>query len=154
MISVTGILIIITVPEPQSVTLTSSNVFERADVTINCTLDFGQPVMEIELSLLVVDVQLSSQEMYTMRNLSDPNPVISGTTLTYSTVITSFSRSDSGNYSCVVTIMPHPNLIQLSSFYLNRTEKSMYNQTQVTTGNHWNECIIIIILYCYVYDAQ
>ena len=140
MISVTGIIIncVFTVPDPQLVTLTSSDVFEGDDVTINCTLEFDQPVMEIELSLLMVDVQLSSQETYTMRNLSDSNPVISGTTLTYSTVVNSFSRSDSGNYSCVVTIRPHPNLTQLSSFYLNRTEKSMSNQTQVTTGNHWS----------------
>ena len=95
--------------------------------------------MEIELSLLMVDVQLSRKGTDTTRNLSDSNPMISdsGTTLTYSTMVNSFSRSDSGNYSCIVTIRPLPKLIQPFLFYLNGTGRSMSNQTQVTTGNHW-----------------
>ena len=104
-------------------------------------MEFGQLVMESELSLLMVDVQLSRKGTYTMRNLSDSNPLISGTTLTYSTVVNSFSRSDSGNYSCVVTTRPHPNLEQPSSFYLNGTEKSVSIQALITTGRVSNEII-------------
>ena len=112
-------------------------------VTINCILEFGQLVMESELSLLMVDVQLARKGMDTMRNLSDSNPMTSGTTLTYSTVVNSFSRSDSGSYSCVVTIRPHPNLTEPFLFYLNGTGKSVSNQTQITTGNHWSIAILI-----------
>ena len=122
------------VPDPQLVTLISNDVLSGADVTINCTLEFGQLVMESELSLLIMDVQLSRKGTYTMRNLSDSNPLISGTTLTYSTVVNSFSRSDSGNYSCVVTIRSHPNLEQPSSYYLNGTGKSVSIQVLITTG--------------------
>lgn len=124
-----------TVPDPQSVTLTSSGVLNGADVTINCTVEFGQGVMESELSLLMVDVQLSRKGTDMMRNLSDSDPTISGTTLTYSTVVKSFRRSDAGNYSCVATIRPHPRLAQPSSLYLHGTGKLVSNQTQVTTGN-------------------
>ena len=137
-----------TVPDPQSVTLTSSDVLNGADVTINCTVEFGQGVMESELSLLMMDVQLSRMGT-DMRNLSDSNPTISGTMLTYSTVVNSFHRNDSGNYSCVATIRPHPTLAQPSSFYLNGTGKSVSNQTQITTGNHLNVSIHIDPLLLY-----
>ena len=97
-------------------------------------MKFSQSVTESELSLLVVDVQLSRKEMDTIKNLSDSYPMISGAILTYTTVVNSFSRSDSGNYSCVATIRPHPNLEQPSSFYLHGTGKLVSNQTRVTTG--------------------
>jgi hypothetical protein len=137
------------VPDPQSVTLTSGDVHDGADVTINCTVEFaiGQTVMESELLLLTVEVQLIVSRKGTdiMRNLSDSTSVVSGTTLIYSTVLNSFSRSDSGNYSCVATITPHQNSTQPSSFYLHGTGKSVSNKTQVTTGNHLS---IVIFVYC------
>ena len=107
--------------------------------------------MESELSLLMVDVQLSRKGTNTMRNLSDSNPKISGTTLIYTTVVTLFSRRDSGNYSCEATIRPHPNLEQPSSFYLHGTGKLVSNQTQVTTGSHYFKCILIHCVSIYDY---
>ena len=106
-------------------------------------MKFSQSVMESELSLLVVDVRLSRKETDTMTNLSYSYLTISdsGTTLTYSTVVNSFSRSDSGNYSCLVTIRPHPNLEQPSSFYLNGTGKSVSIQALITTGRVSNQII-------------
>ena len=81
-------------------------------------------VMESEVSLLMVDAQLSRDG--TMLNLS--NPEISGTTFTYTAIVNSFGRSDSGNYTCMATIRPQP-----SSVYLNGTGE-LSNATQVTTG--------------------
>ena len=107
--------------------------------------------MESELSLLMVDVQLSRKGTNNMRNLSDSNPKISGTTLIYTTVVTLFSRRDSGNYSCEATIRPHPNLEQPSSFYLHGTGKLVSNQTQVTTGSHYFKCILIHCVSIYDY---
>ena len=112
-------------------------------------MKFSQSVTESELSLLVVDVQLSRKEVGTMKNLSDSYPTISGATLIYTTVVNSFSRTDSGNYSCVVTIRPHPNLEQPSSFYLYGIGKLVSNQTQVTTGSNYFEFYCLSIYdYC------
>ena len=81
---------------------------------------------ESELSLLMVDAQLFMLRGGTTRNLSVTNQAMSGTTLTYTTVVNSFGRSDSGNYSCVVTIRP-------SSIYLYGAKELSY-EIQVTTG--------------------
>ena len=121
----------LTVPDPQSVILTTSggatSVFNGADVTVYCTVELGAAVMESELSLLMVDVQLSRGGII-MRNLS--NPTIFGTTLTYTTILNSFHRSDSGNYTCVATIRPKP----LSVYLYGSGELS--NHTRVTTGSY------------------
>ena len=71
-----------------------------SDVTINCTVKLDAAVMESELSLLAVDAQLSRDGV--TLNLS--NLIISGTSFTYTTVVNSFGRSDSGNYSCAASI--------------------------------------------------
>jgi hypothetical protein len=140
------------VPDPQFVTLTSGDVHDGADITINCTVEFGQTVMESEISLLMADMQLivSRRGIVTMRYLSNSSPTISGTTLTYSTVLNSFSRSDSGNYSCAATFTPHQISAQPSSFYLHRTGKSVSNKTQVTTGNHLS--VVICMHACMLYS--
>ena len=84
--------------------------------------------MESELSLLMVDARLS-RDGIKMRNLS--NPMIFGTTLTYTTVLNSFYRSDSGNYTCVATIRP-----KLFTVYLHGTGELSSNQIRVTTGSY------------------
>ena len=127
----------LTVPNPQSVTPTTSggatsvgttSVLNGADITVNCTVELGPGVMESELSLLMVDVQLSRDGII-MRNLS--NPMIFSTTLTYTTVLNPFFRSDSGNYTCVATIRPKPFAV-----YLYGTGKLSSNQIRVTTGSY------------------
>ena len=50
------------------------------------------------------------------RILNLPNPVISGTTFTFTTEVKSFSDSDVGNYTCSATVRPGP-----SSSYLTGT---------------------------------
>ena len=81
---------------------------------------------ESELSLLMADAQLFMLSGGATRNLSLTNQAISGTTLTFTTVVNSFGRSDSGNYSCVATI-------RSSSIYINGTLE-LSNEIQVTTG--------------------
>ena len=95
-------------------------------------LDPTATVMKSEFTLLdqVVDVELSRNA--TDNNIVLRNPILSGTTLTYSTVMNSFLRSDSGNYSCMVTIRR-----PASSVYIYGTGKLLVsNQTQVTTGDN------------------
>ena len=121
------------VPDPQSVTLTTSSgttILNGDDVKVNCIVELGPAVMESELSLLMVEAQLS-RDGITMRNLS--SPMISGTTFTYTTVLNSFYRRYSGNYSCIATIRP-----QSSSVYLYGTGE-LFNLIQITTGNHMYE---------------
>ena len=50
----------------------------------------------------------------TMLNLS--NPIIGGTTFTYTAQLNSFGhgRNDSGNYTCTANIRPQPTLTYLS----------------------------------------
>ena len=118
------------VPDPQSVSLTSSSgttVINGSHVTITCTVKLGPSVSESDLSLLIVDAQLFMRRNGVMRNLSSTHQAVSGTTLTYAAVVNSFGMSDSGNYSCVATIRP-------SSIYLYGTSE-LSNQIQVTTGN-------------------
>ena len=82
--------------------------------------------MGSEVSLLMVDAQLLRDG--TMLNLS--NPKISGTTFTFTAIVNSFGRSDSGNYTCTATIRPRP-----SSVYLNGTGE-LSSVTRVTTGEY------------------
>ena len=117
------------VPDPQSVSLTSSSgttVINGSHVTITCTVELGPSVSESDLSLLMVDAQLFVHRNGVTKNLSSTQ-IVSGTTLTYATAVNSFGMSDSGNYSCVATTRP-------SSVYLYGTSE-LSNQIQVTTGN-------------------
>ena len=130
-----NVKLLLKVPDPQSVTLTSNCIFNGADVTLNCIVELNPTVtvMKSELTLLdqVVDVQLSRNATGSRSdNIVLKSPMLSGTTLTYSMVMNSFLRSDSGNYSCMVTIRSPP-----SSINIYGTGKPVSNQTQVTTGN-------------------
>ena len=110
-------------------------VFNGSYVAIDCIVELGPIVKESELSLLVVDAQMSRDG--NMLILSDHSN--SSTTFTYTTIVKSFGRTDAGNYTCVATIRPRS-----SSVYLNGTGES-FNTTQVTTGNcaiaiFWQQC--------------
>ena len=71
-------------------------------VIINCVVELDPSIVtvESELSLLMVDAQLSRDG--TPLNLL--NVTISGTTFTYATMINSFGRNDSGNYTCTANV--------------------------------------------------
>ena len=71
---------------------------------MTCTVELGSAVMESELSLLMVDAQLFRDE--TPLNLTSQS--VTGTTHIYRVVVSSFSESNVGNYSCNATIGPQP----------------------------------------------
>ena len=60
----------------------------------------GQGVLPSDLSLLMVDTQLSRDG--TTLDLVDP--VVSGTTFTYTIQLNSFGRNDSGDYVCTANV--------------------------------------------------
>ena len=92
------------VPDPQSVIVSSSSlgdtVLNGAAITVTCSVDFASTVMGIELPLLTVDAELSRDGV----PLPLTGPTVTGTTLVYSTRLSSFGRKDSGNYTCQVTV--------------------------------------------------
>ena len=97
--------------------LTSSNgkpfAVVGSDVTLTCTLVLNSVIMGSENALLMVDAQLSRDGT----PLALPSVTVIGTTFTYTTVVNSFERSDSGNYTCTATVRPQP-----AATYLNGTE--------------------------------
>ena len=65
-------------------------------------MDLGPAVIESELSLLMVDTQLSRDGT----SLALTGPTVTGTIFTYITQLNSFGKNDSGNYTCTTTIRP------------------------------------------------
>jgi hypothetical protein len=117
-----------TVPTPSSLMLTSSPealVF-GSDVTLTCTLGLNSAIVANDLSLLMVDVQLSRDG--TLLDNPSQSPV-SGTTFTYTTQLNSFGRSDFENYTCTATISPQPNAI-----YLTGNETLQSNAINIRAG--------------------
>ena len=71
------------------------------DVTLTCMVKMNENVFESDLSLLMVDAQLSRDGT----PLSLTGPTVIGTrTFTYTTQLNSFGRNDSGNYTCTATV--------------------------------------------------
>ena len=117
-----------TVPDPQSVFLTSNQVDPNVNgdgVILICTVNMRQEILDSEIFLLMVDAQLSQPDG---TPLALTGPTVTGTTFTYTTRLKSFGRSDSGNYTCMATIRPQP-----SSVYLHGTGE-LSNTTRITTG--------------------
>ena len=104
------------VPTPSSVTLTSigrsSNSFLilGSDLTLTCTLELNSAIVASEIFSLMVDVQLSRDGT----PLTLTETTLTGTTFTYTTMVNSFGRSDSGNYTCTATVRPQPSLIYVT----------------------------------------
>ena len=69
-------------------------------MTVTCTVEMGEGVSQSDLSLLMVDAQLSRGGT----PLDRTGPVISGTTFTYTLQLYSFGRSDSGAFNCTATV--------------------------------------------------
>ena len=88
----------------------NSNLIVGSDVALTCTVELNQGVDESELSLLIVNAHLSKDG--TPLHLTGPN--VTGTTFTYTTLLNSFGRSDSGNYTCIATVSPQPTSIYIT----------------------------------------
>ena len=92
-------------PSP-TVTLSSvptGTIAAGSIVTLTCTVTMNQAVRESDLSWLMVEARLTRPDG-TMLSLL--NPVISGTTFTFTTRLSPFGRSDAGNYMCRATVRP------------------------------------------------
>ena len=112
------------VPTPSSLTLTTSNdaafAVVGSNVTFICTLVLNSVMLGSENALLIVDVQLSNDET----TFALPSATMTGTTFTYTTVVSSFGRNDSGNYTCTATVRPKPTATYLTG---NETLSSTFN---------------------------
>ena len=96
------------------------------DITLMCTLELNSAIVESDLSLLMVDVQLSRDGA----SLSSPTmSPVTGTTFTYTTWLNSFGKSDSGNYTCTAAITPQPSVI-----YLTGNETVQSNTINIRAG--------------------
>ena len=93
-------------------------------MTVTCTVVMGPTVSQSDLSLLMVDAQLSRDG--TPLALTDPT--VTGTTFTYTTQLDSFGRSDSGNYTCTATITT------LDPIYSNASGVVVSYSVEITTG--------------------
>ena len=91
------------VPDPSSVVVTSNpSPIPSAGTSVEliCTVELGPAISQSDLSLLMVDAQLSRDGT----PLDRTGPVISGTTFTYTVQLDSFEMSDVGDYSCTATV--------------------------------------------------
>ena len=82
----------------------ANTVNAGSTVTVTCTVELNPSVVDSDLSVLMVDTQLSRDG--TPLTLS--GPTVAGTTFTYTIQLDSFEWSDSGNYTCTVTLRPRP----------------------------------------------
>ena len=126
------------VPTPSSLILRTSGISDIVtigdDVTLTCTLVFNSAIVESDLSLLIVDIQLSRDGT----QLSNPTmSPVTGTSISYTARLNSFARSDSGNYTCTATIRPQP-----ASTYLTGNETLESNKIQITTGEIISELML------------
>ena len=105
----------ITVPTQSSIVLTSSEgnsgtQIVGSDVTLTCVVELFSIIQSSEIFSLAVDAQLSRDGTPLTLN----GPTVTGTTFTYTRLIESFGRNDSGNYTCTASIQPRPTLIYLT----------------------------------------
>ena len=104
-------------------------------VILNCTVEMDPAVTNSDLSLLMVDAQLSRDGT----PLALTGPTVTGTTFTYTRVVNSFGRSDSGNYTCTATVRPQPS----STFLIASEAHSDF--ARITTGiinRAWLICMV------------
>ena len=98
------------VPNP-TVTISSNPlppIHDGTDVTLTCSITMGQGILPSDLSLLMVDKQMSRNGT----TLDLTGPVVTGTTFTYTIRLDSFGRNDSGIYACTANVT----LLQPSTF--------------------------------------
>ena len=109
------VCVLVIVPTPSSLMLITRNdaVVVGSNITLTCTLVLNSVIMGSENALLMVDAQLSRDGTL----LALPSVTVTGTTFTYTTMVNSFRRSNSGNYTCTATVRPQP-----TATYLTGTE--------------------------------
>ena len=107
------------------VTVTNNPVTVGSSATVVCIVEMDPRVQPSELSLLVVDAQLSRDG--TAVTLTGPN--VTDTTFTYTIQLDSFGRNDSGNYTCTASVRPRP-----TSENLNQSGEQSYSIT-IRAGN-------------------
>ena len=117
------------VPDPKSVTVTSSlgtMVLNGSDVTLTCSVQMHQIASSSDHSLLMVNASITKPDG-TVLVLS--NLVISGTTYKLTTQVNSFDDNDVGNYTCNATVRPKP-----SAIYLTGMGQSVSNPIKIAIG--------------------
>ena len=82
-----------------------------SDITLTCSVEMGQNVLQTDLSLLMVNASITKPDG-TVLVLS--NPVIEGTAYKLTTQVNSFGDSDVGNYTCNATVSPQSSLTFLT----------------------------------------
>ena len=108
-----------------------------SSITLTCTVKLDPAVTADEVPLLMVEAQLSRDEI----RLNLTGPTVTGTTFTYTSQLDSFERSDSGNYTCTAVVEPNQQQAPYLTDNINTTLTS--DSIQVTTGL----CIIINYYY-------
>ena len=83
-----------------------------SDLTLICTLVLNSAIMGSENALLMVEAQFSRNGI--SLTIASYSLSVTGTTFTYTTQLSSFGRSDSGNYTCTTTISPQPTAVYLT----------------------------------------
>jgi hypothetical protein len=68
-------------------------------------VELNSAILGFEISLLMVSAQVSKDDG-TLLALTDP--IVTGSTFTYTTQLKSFERNNFGNYTCIATIRPRP----------------------------------------------
>ena len=100
------------VPRPASVSIISNTVvLLGSDITLTCSVELSSAVTDSDLSLLLVDVQLSRDGT----PLTLTGPTVTGTTFAYTIQLESFNRRDAGNYTCTATVRPKPTSTHLTA---------------------------------------
>lgn len=118
-------------PAPSSLMLTSNlgntdfATVGSSNITLTCTLVLNSAIVVSDLSLLMVDAQLSRDGT----PLTIHGRTMTDTTFTYTTRLNPFGESDSGNYTCTATIIP-----QLTSTYLTGNEMLSSNTVSIRAG--------------------
>ena len=115
------------VPALSSVVVTS-NKFQPvgSDFIATCTVELSPAVVESDLSVVIVDAQLSRDGT----PLTLTGPTVAGTTFTYTIQLDSFEKNGSGNYTCTATVRPQ----QSSTFLTGGSVLS--NTVSIKAGMH------------------
>ena len=95
-------------------------------VELICTVELIPAISQSDLSLLMVNAQLSRDGT----PLALIGPTVTGTTFTYTIQLDSFSACDSGNYTCTVTV----SLLSPSSFITGNATLS--NSTRISLDDN------------------
>ena len=132
-------ILIFAVPTPSSLTLTTSSeaAVVGSNITLICTLVLNPAIVRSENALLMVNAQLSRDGTpLALTGLS-----VTGTTFTYTTMVNSFGRSDSGNYTCNATVRPLS-----TSLYLTGIEMLSSKISVITGKIIYN--IVVLVNFC------